>query len=125
MTFRGDKAMSSVKILSTGIVSIVIQFGLAIAGWGGSSAFFAHPALQALAWVTVKEDRSNRWVLGTFTLIALLVAYFSAYTDRTGFWTLDAMRWTGVGLSLLDRDTGQWRGSYSGGRQPRFRGSVA
>jgi hypothetical protein len=89
MTFRGDKAMSSVKILSTGIVSIVIQFGLAIAGWGGWSAFFAHPALQALAWATVKEDRSNRWVLGTFTLIALLVAYFRhTPTARDfGLWT--------------------------------------
>jgi hypothetical protein len=72
--------MSSIKVLITGIVSIVIQFGLAIAAWGGWRAFFAHPALRALAWVTVglaalaipsgggistgeKEDRSNRWVL--------------------------------------------------------------
>jgi protein-S-isoprenylcysteine O-methyltransferase Ste14 len=120
MTFRGDKGMSSVKILITGMVSIVIQFGLAIAGWGGWSAFFAHPALQALAWVTVglaalavpsgggmstgeKEDRSNRWVLGAFTVIALLMAYFSAYTDRVGFWTLDggAVRWTGVVLCAV------------------------
>jgi hypothetical protein len=30
----------------------VIQFGLAIAGWGGWRAFFADPALRALAWVT-------------------------------------------------------------------------
>jgi protein-S-isoprenylcysteine O-methyltransferase Ste14 len=115
--FRGDKAMSSLKILITGIVSIVIQFGLAIAGWGGWSAFFAHAALQTLACVTVglvalavpsggglsigeKEDRSNRWVLAAFSVIALLMAYFSAYTDRVGFWTLDgdAMRWTGVVL---------------------------
>ena len=44
--------MSSAKILMTGIVSIVIQFGLAIAGRGGWSAFFAHPALRALSWVT-------------------------------------------------------------------------
>ena len=112
--------MSSVKILITGIVSIVIQFGLAIAGWGGWSAFFAHPALRTLAWVTVglaalavpsggglstgeKEDRGNRWVLGAFTLIALLMAYFSAYTDRVGFWTVDgdAMRWTGVVLCAV------------------------
>ena len=109
--------MSSVKVLITGIVSIVIQFGLAIAAWGGWRAFFAHPALRALAWVTVglaalavpsgggistgeKEDRSNRWVLAAFSAIALMMAYFSAYTDRVGFWTLDgdAMRWVGVGL---------------------------
>lgn len=107
--------MSSVKIVITGGVSILIQFGLAIAGWGGWSLFFSHTALRALAWVTAglmllavpsggglssgeKEDRANRWVLGAFSVIALLMAYFSAYTDRMGFWTLDgdAVRWVGV-----------------------------
>jgi protein-S-isoprenylcysteine O-methyltransferase Ste14 len=105
------------KIVVTAVVSIVIQFGLAIVGWGGWSAFFAHSALRALAWVTVglvvlsipsgggmstgeKEDRGNRWVLGAFGIIALLMAYFSAYTDRIGFWTLDgnAIRWAGVAI---------------------------
>jgi protein-S-isoprenylcysteine O-methyltransferase Ste14 len=109
--------MSSVKMVVTGVVAILIQFALAIAGWGGWSAFFAHPALRALAWLTaglavpavfsgggmspgVKEDRGNRWVLGAFSLIALLMAYFSAYTDRIGFWTLDgdALRWAGVAV---------------------------
>ncbi len=111
--------MSSVKIIVTAIVSIMIQFGLAIAGWGGWSAFFAHPALRALAGVTVvlavlsvpsgggissgeKEDRSNRWVLAAFSVIALLMAYFSAYTDRIGFWTIngDTTRWVGVVVCL-------------------------
>ena len=106
-----------VQILITSAVSIAIQFGLAIAGWGGWSAFFAHSALRALLWVTVglvglaifsgggmstgeKEDRGNRWVLGAFSVIALLMSYFSAYTDRIGFWTLDgdAVRWAGVTL---------------------------
>jgi protein-S-isoprenylcysteine O-methyltransferase Ste14 len=102
----------------TAAVSLVIQFGLAILGWGGWSAFFAHAALRALAWVTValtiaatfssssglstgeREDRGNRWVLGLFAVIAILMAYLSAYTDRIGFWTLDgdAMRWAGVAL---------------------------
>ena len=107
--------MTTLRTLLTGIVAIAFQFGLAIAGWGGVGAFFAHPAMQALAWVTAaglvsaiftqcnmgsgeKEDRGNRWVLGAFTVIAILMAYFSAYTDRIGFWTIDGdtMRWIGV-----------------------------
>ena len=44
--------MSSLKIMLAGAVSGVVQFGLAIAGWRGWHAFFAHPALRALAWVT-------------------------------------------------------------------------
>jgi protein-S-isoprenylcysteine O-methyltransferase Ste14 len=107
--------MMNAKLILSAIAGIVIQFALAIAGWGGWGPFFAHPPFRALAWVTVgltvlavpsgggmsageKEDRSNRWVLGAFTLIALLTAYFSSYTDRIGFWTLDGeeMRWTGV-----------------------------
>ncbi|HUA92576.1 MAG TPA: isoprenylcysteine carboxylmethyltransferase family protein [Terracidiphilus sp.] len=107
--------MSAVRILATAAVSLTIQYGLAIAGWGGWSAFFAHAALQALVWVTLalvvlaafsgggmntgeKEDRSNRWVLAAFTIIAMLMSYFSPYTDRIGFWTLDgdAARWAGV-----------------------------
>jgi protein-S-isoprenylcysteine O-methyltransferase Ste14 len=112
--------MSNLKLLATIVLSIVIQFGLAIMGWDGWSAFFAHPALRALALVTVvltilaipsggglstgeQEDRGNRWVLGAFSGIALLIAFFSSYTDRIGFWTLDgdAMRWVGVVVCFL------------------------
>jgi hypothetical protein len=109
--------MTSVKIVITGVVSIVIQFGLAIAGWGGWTAFWSHPAFEALAGVTAvlmvlaapsggglstgeHEDRSNRWVQAAFSVIALLMSFFSAYTDRIGFWTLDGdtMRWVGVAI---------------------------
>ena len=107
--------MASVKILITGLISVVIQFGLAIAGWGGWHAFWAHPQFLTLAWVTAglmllaiftqgglstgeKEDRSNRWVLAAFSVIALATAFLSSYTDRIGFWTLDGdtLRWAGV-----------------------------
>jgi protein-S-isoprenylcysteine O-methyltransferase Ste14 len=107
---------NAIQILITGMVSLAIQFGLAIAGWGGWNAFFAHRPFQALAWVCValvvlamfsgssglssgqEEDSKNRWVLAAFMGIALAAAYFSSFTDRIGFWTLDgnAMRWTGV-----------------------------
>lgn len=45
--------MTSVKVLITAVVSIIIQFALAIAGWGGWSRFFAHSAFKALAVATV------------------------------------------------------------------------
>jgi len=111
---------SSTKIVVTGIVSILIQFGLAIMGWGGWRAFSAHPAFWGLIGITVvlaalaipsgggissgeKEDRSNRWVLGAFGVIALLMSFFSSYTDRIGFWTVDGdtMRWVGVVVCFL------------------------
>lgn len=47
------KTMTSVKVLITAVVSIIIQFALAIAGWGGWSRFFAHSAFKALGVATV------------------------------------------------------------------------
>lgn len=109
--------MSHVRIMILGVVGSLVQFALAIAAWGGWSAFFAHPAFRALAAVTAalvmlasfsegglsageQEDRNNRWVLWAFSVIALLMSFFAPYTDRIGFWTLDGdtMRWTGVVL---------------------------
>ncbi|HTV56505.1 MAG TPA: isoprenylcysteine carboxylmethyltransferase family protein [Terriglobia bacterium] len=107
-----------IQILITGFVGVAIQFALAIAGWRGWRAFFAHRPLQVLAWMSValvvvaafsgssglstgkEEDRKNRWVLAAFFVIGFALAYFSAYTDRIGFWTLDSdtMRWTGVAV---------------------------
>jgi hypothetical protein len=69
--------------------------GLAILGWGGWTAFFAHPARVALAVALavlagvslfaggnlspgVREDRGNRWVIGVLTLLGLLAAYLPA-----------------------------------------------
>jgi protein-S-isoprenylcysteine O-methyltransferase Ste14 len=114
--------MNATKIAVTGIVSIAIQFGLAIAGWGGwNAAFFTHAAFWTLLGVTVvltvlaipsgssgisageREDRGNRWVLGAFGVIALLMSFVASYTDHIGLWTLDgdAMRWVGVVVCFL------------------------
>src|SRR5262245_60958373 len=74
-------------------VAVALYLGLAILGWGGFAAFFAHPARIALTIVTFalsiaavftsgnlsageREDRSNRWVIGVFTVIGLMLAYF-------------------------------------------------
>src|SRR5215831_15456358 len=92
-----------------------VYLGLAILGWGGWTAFFAHPARVALAVALVvlagvslfaggnlsagvREDRGNRWVIVALTLLGLLAVYLSAYTDRKDFWTVDGdtMRWFGV-----------------------------
>jgi protein-S-isoprenylcysteine O-methyltransferase Ste14 len=95
----------------------LVFLGLAILGWGGFAAFFAHPARIALAIVVVvltgvalfsggnlsageREDRANRWVLVSFAVIGLLDAYLPAYTERKGVWILDGdtVRWLGVVL---------------------------
>jgi protein-S-isoprenylcysteine O-methyltransferase Ste14 len=94
--------------------------GLAIYGFGGFAAFFAQPALIALAVallvITVaaifaggelstgeREDRSNRWVLIPFAAIGFALGFVPAYTDRIGFLTIDgdAIRWLGVVLFAI------------------------
>ena len=107
----------TLKMASFTLVGTLAYLGLAVLGWGGLWAFFSHPALIALTVMTfllsgaalfsggnlspgIREDRSNRWVIGAFALIGLLAGYLPAYTDRIGFWTLDgdAIRWLGVVL---------------------------
>jgi protein-S-isoprenylcysteine O-methyltransferase Ste14 len=115
--------------------------GLAILGWGGWLAFFAHPARVVLAVVLavlagvslvadgnlspgLREDRGNRWVIVALALLGLLAAYLPAYTDRQGFWTLDGepMRWLGVVLFAAGGALRLWPVFVLG---PRFSGLVA
>jgi protein-S-isoprenylcysteine O-methyltransferase Ste14 len=106
-------------ILLAGL-ALLLQLGLAILGWGGFAPFFAHPPLVAVTVGTFaggiaslftkgnlsrgeREDRGNRWVLAVFGVLAILLSYFSAFTDRRGFWTIDgeAVRWTGFALFVI------------------------
>lgn len=115
-----DGSMPSLKTVLGGVLGTVVYLGLAVLGWGGIGAFFAHPARTALVAITValtvaslfsggnlspgeREDRGNRWVLPVFTGLGLLGAYVPAWTDRTDFWTLDgdAVRWLGVALFIV------------------------
>jgi len=115
--------------------------GLAILGWGGWTAFFAHPARVALAVALVvlagvslfaggnlsagvREDRGNRWVIVALTLLGLLAAYLPAYTDRKDLWTIDGdtMRWFGVLLFAAGGVLRLWPVFVLG---PRFSGLVA
>jgi protein-S-isoprenylcysteine O-methyltransferase Ste14 len=108
--------MTSVRVTLV-LLGTAAYLGLAILGWGGWTAFFAHPARVALAVVLfvlagvslfaggnlssgVREDRGNRWIIVAVALLGLLAAYLPAYTDRQDFWTLDGetMRWCGVVL---------------------------
>jgi protein-S-isoprenylcysteine O-methyltransferase Ste14 len=99
------------------LVSILIWLGLAVAGWGGFAAFFAHPARVTLVLITlalaglgmmseaglrtgVREDRGNRWIFIPLLIISLLAGWLPAWCDRHDFLTLDgdAVRWLGVVL---------------------------
>lgn len=116
-------------------------FALAILGWGGVAAFFSRPALLALAVATgvlvifaylaggnvnpgVREDRGNRWVVGAFSVIGVLLGFFPAYTDRIGFWTIDGerIRWLGIALYLAGGALRVWPVFVLG---HRFSGLVA
>jgi len=109
--------MSKPTLLLAALLGTLVYLGLAILGWGGISAFFAHPARIALTVVLFaltfaalftegnlsggeREDRDNRWVLAAFGILGLLSAFLPAYTERREFWTFDgdAVRWLGVVL---------------------------
>ena len=129
------------KRLTLIIAGTAAQLGLAVLGRGGSTAFFSHPALIALAIALfalsgaalfaggnlspgVREDRGNRWVLLAFVLIGLLNIYLPAYTDRKEFWIIDGdnTRWLGVVLFAAGGAQRIWPVSVLG---DRFSGLVA
>jgi len=102
------------------LLSTVSYLALAILGRGGFAAFFSVPALIALAVAFcamsgvalftggnlssgVREDRSNRWVIGAFGVIGLLLAVVPAWADRREIWILDGdtVRWLGVILFAI------------------------
>ena len=108
------------KFAVLSLVSILLFLWFAALGFGGIAAFLSEPALQALTIVTIlltvaamftrgnlssgeREDRGNRWVLWTFAVIGILLAFVPAYTDRTDFWTFgdDGVRWLGVAVYTI------------------------
>ena len=123
------------------VVGTGIYFALAVLGWGGVAAFFAHPSLVALGVVSAamvvaaffaggnissgeREDRGNRWVLAAFGIIGLLGAWLPAYSDRRNFWIIDgdAIRWVGVALYTMGGALRLWPVYVLGNR---FSGLVA
>lgn len=133
--------MKAVLRLAFMVVGIGVYLALAVLGWGGVAAFFAHRALVALVIACAvmtgaayfaggnissgeREDRGNRWVLAAFGLIGLLIAYLPAYTDRKEFWIIDgdAVRWLGVVLFTVGGALRLWPVYVLG---HRFSGLVA
>jgi len=136
-----DGSMLSPRTVLVAVLGVLVYLGLAVLGWGGFAAFFAHPARIALVVITValtaaslfsagnlspgeREDRRNRWVLAAFTVLGLLGAYVPAWTDRMGAWTLDGdtVRWLGVVLFALGGVVRLWPVFVLG---RRFSGLVA
>jgi protein-S-isoprenylcysteine O-methyltransferase Ste14 len=112
--------MNTLRFALITTVSLAIYLGLAIAGAGGPAQFFSHPPLLALTVITValgaaalfteghlgsgvREDRSNRWVIGALGLLGFIDAYLPAYTDRYDILTFggEGVRWFGVALFAL------------------------
>jgi protein-S-isoprenylcysteine O-methyltransferase Ste14 len=141
--WRADGSPIVVPIVRLTLVAVstAVYLGLAILGWGGFSAFFAHPALIALAIVLialsgvaafaggnlspgVREDRSNRWVIAAFSVIWLIAAFLPAWTDRKEIWTIDGdtVRWIGVALGAVGGALRIWPVFVLG---QRFSGLVA
>jgi protein-S-isoprenylcysteine O-methyltransferase Ste14 len=133
--------MKAVTRLLFLLVGTGVYFALAVLGWGGAAAFFAHPALLALGAVSAamvvaaffaggnissgeREDRGNRWVLAAFGIIGLLGAWLPAYSDRKNFWIIDgdATRWVGVALYTVGGALRLWPVYVLGNR---FSGLVA
>ncbi|WP_343713814.1 isoprenylcysteine carboxylmethyltransferase family protein [Inquilinus sp.] len=136
-----ERSPTSPKLALAAVLGTAVYLGLAVLGWGGFAAFFAHPARVALVAVTVvltvaslftggnlspgdREDRGNRWVLAAFAGLGLLGAYVPAWTDRMDVWTLDGdtMRWLGVALFVLGGAVRIWPVFVLG---RRFSGLVA
>ena len=63
---------------------------------GGVAALFTEGHIGS----GVREDRSNRWVIGAFAALGFASAYFLALTDRLDFLTFggEGVRWLGVAI---------------------------
>lgn len=124
-----------------GFVSALIQLGLAILGLGGFGALSSRPAVLAMFCVTIvlivislfsggnlsageEEDRSNRWAVGVFVALGLLLAYLSPLSDRNNVLTIDGetTRWIGLVIYTLGGCLRLWPVFVLG---PRFSGLVA
>jgi protein-S-isoprenylcysteine O-methyltransferase Ste14 len=102
------------------VASLALYIGLAIWGWGGWSAFMAHPARAGAVVATLvlsvaamfsrgnissgrREDTKNRWIFVPFLVLGFILAWLPAYSDRYEIGTIDgdAVRYLGLALYFL------------------------
>jgi protein-S-isoprenylcysteine O-methyltransferase Ste14 len=112
--------LKKLRMLLASAVYVAFEFTLAAFAWGGFRPFFEHPQFVALLILTVvmmaisfaseisvssgiKEDRSNRWVIGALSVLGIMLAFFPALTDRMGILVFggEELRWIGVLLFAL------------------------
>ncbi len=129
-----------VRWVSIGL-GTAVYLGLAVFAFGGTAAFFSHPALTALAVVLIgvsiaavfaggnlspgeREDRGNRWVIWAIGIVGLLDVYLPPWADRREIWTFDGetVRWVGVVLFAVGGALRLWPVVVLGNR---FSGLVA
>ena len=108
------------KMAVFSIVGMLVYLCLPVVGEGGLGPFLSHPPLVALLVITLaltvwamfsrgnlssgeREDRGNRWVLGAFALIGLMLGYAPALSDRLSLFVVGggATRWAGVLLYAI------------------------
>jgi protein-S-isoprenylcysteine O-methyltransferase Ste14 len=97
--------------------SLALSIGLAAWGWGGWSAFLAHPAragaVVAMGVIAVaamftsgnlssgrREDTTNRWIVLPSLVLGFVLAWLPASPDRRALGTIDgdAARYLGLAL---------------------------
>jgi len=127
--------------LATILLASAAYFGLAVLGWGGAAALFAHSSLAVLAGVMAapaiasafskgnvssgtREDRSNRWASVAVGVPGLRVGYLPALPGRVDPWPAggEPVRGTGVALFALGGVLRLWPVFVLGNR---FSGLVA
>lgn len=100
--------------------NLALYVALAVWGWGGWSAYMAHPARVGAVVVMVvfgivamftqgnvssgrREDTRNRWVLLPLLIVGLILGWLPAYTDRREIGTIDGdlVRYSGLAILVV------------------------
>lgn len=112
--------MLSPKMAALTIGAVVLKFGLVFLAAGGAAVFFAQAPYVAIVVVTAllvgtslfsnvsfsagtREDKSNRWILVAFGVLAIFIVLLPPWCDRHNLLTIGGpgLRWAGVVIYTL------------------------